>query len=134
MRRLRSRSPVGRHGDRGRWQVALEGMDDFGYSASRVADRPRARPRPGRVPAMKRFPVLDGLRGASALYVVLHPAHEEVRALAPAAWLVRGCPWLEFAHYGVAVFIVLSGFSLAPGAPFGGGFWASVARRARRIL
>ena len=77
---------------------------------------------------MKRFPVLDGLRGASALYVVLHHAHEEVRALAPDAWLVCRCAWLEFGHSAVAVFIVLSAFSLATGDPFRGGFWAYVAR------
>jgi peptidoglycan/LPS O-acetylase OafA/YrhL len=83
---------------------------------------------------MKRFPVLDGLRGASALYVVLHHAHEEVRVLAPDAWLVRRCGWLEYGHFAVAVFIVLSGFSLAIGDTFRGGFWKYLGRRARRIL
>ena len=84
---------------------------------------------------MKRIALLDGMRGFAALYVVLHHAHFAVSKLAPEDdWLVRRFAWLEFGHYSVAVFIVLSGFSLAAGDPMRGGYWAYVRRRARRIL
>src|SRR5690242_1352162 len=83
---------------------------------------------------MRRLAILDGLRGLSALYVVLHHAYEEVRTVAPTDWLVVRLAWLHCGHAAVAVFIVLSGYSLAAGDPFRGGFRAYVGRRARRIL
>ncbi len=83
---------------------------------------------------MKRIASLDGMRGIAALYVVLHHAYFEVSEAAPKEWLVGRFAWLAFGHYAVAVFIVLSGFSLAAGDPMRGGFWAYVRRRARRIL
>ena len=83
---------------------------------------------------MKRIASLDGMRGLAALYVVLHHAYFEVSEAAPKEWLVGRFAWLAFGHYAVAVFIVLSGFSLAAGDPMRGGFWAYVRRRARRIL
>jgi len=83
---------------------------------------------------VKRIALLDGMRGVAALYVVLHHAYEEVREVSPNDWLVGRFTWLGFGHYSVAVFIVLSGFSLAAGDPMRGGFWVYVRRRARRIL
>ena len=92
---------------------------------------------PPRVAA--RVPWLDGVRGAAALFVVLHHT-----------WLAafqhfpenRGPWWLGWAVYGhlaVAVFIVVSGFSLglAParrGGSLSGGTGTFLRRRAWRIL
>lgn len=94
----------------------------------------------GRKPETPRFPFLDGLRGLTALYVLLHHAAAELD-YEP----VRGLAWelarvLRFGHYAVAVFIVLSGFCLAlpvvndPERRLRGGFRGYLARRARRIL
>ena len=83
---------------------------------------------------MKRIALLDGMRGFAALYVVLHHAYYQVSTVAPKDWLVGRFAWLAFGHYSVAVFIVLSGFSLAAGNPMRDGFWAYVRRRTRRIL
>lgn len=91
---------------------------------------------------MLRLPQLDGLRGLTAVYVVLHhawltiwPARNGVIGFdAP---LVTGV--LAYGHFAVAVFIVLSGFCL--GAPLArngwrlrGGAVGFLRRRARRIL
>jgi peptidoglycan/LPS O-acetylase OafA/YrhL len=83
---------------------------------------------------VNRIALLDGMRGAAALYVVLHHAYSEVRAVAGNHWFVERFAWLEYGHYAVAVFIVLSGYSLAAGDPLRGGFWAYLRRRARRIF
>jgi len=84
---------------------------------------------------------LDGLRGLAALYVVLHHAWLTIwpdiqeRDL-PLAGQVTS--FLAFGHFGVAVFIVLSGFVLAvPVARTGeleGGARRFFGRRARRLL
>lgn len=85
-----------------------------------------------------RLAYLDGLRGIAAAYVVLFHA---VVGFAPAdlpAWarVVRRA--FAFGHEAVAIFIVLSGYSLmlpvarSPGAQLD--VWGYFRRRARRIL
>ncbi|GLW08798.1 hypothetical protein Misp01_39280 [Microtetraspora sp. NBRC 13810] len=81
---------------------------------------------------------LDGVRGIAALFVVLHHcwlmSFPGFPSGAGPAWLA----WLGYGHFAVAVFIVLSGFSLAAGpARRGmrlGGLRAFARRRAWRIL
>lgn len=87
---------------------------------------------------------LDGLRGCAALYVAVnHLADHYVqraRALrSDAAWL-DWAHFLTFGRFGVAIFIVLSGFLLArtvverPDLALTGGIRPFLVRRARRIL
>ena len=80
---------------------------------------------------------LDGMRGLAALYVLLF--HQYSPRELPAGlthWLV----WMRFGHYAVAVFIVLSGYSLmipivrSPDGKLTGGLGGFLRRRARRIL
>jgi peptidoglycan/LPS O-acetylase OafA/YrhL len=98
-----------------------------------------ARAAPGLTAARDRVVWLDGVRGAAATFVVLHHM-----------WLVTwpGFPrdtgpwwlgWLLYGHLAVAVFIVVSGFSLAlaplrAGGELRGGVRRFLARRAWRIL
>src|SRR4051794_28800194 len=87
-----------------------------------------------------RLDFLDGLRGLSALYVVLHHASSEVMGgrLSRLGEAVRGL--LRHGHFAVAVFIVLSGYCLMrpvvrdPSGRVRGGLVAFFRRRARRIL
>ncbi len=84
---------------------------------------------------------LDGLRGLAALFVVLHhasyelPRHELKPALARATDFIQA-----HGHDAVAVFIVLSGFSLmlpvvrSSDGWVRGGTWDYLKRRAKRIL
>jgi peptidoglycan/LPS O-acetylase OafA/YrhL len=85
---------------------------------------------------------LDGLRGVAALYVVGFHAWEKLggEQLAPyPAWQV-GWGWLGYGRAAVAVFIVLSGYSLSLGLArsahnrLEGGARNYLVRRARRIL
>lgn len=90
------------------------------------------------------LPHLDGIRGLAALYVVLHHAHLELRFVHGLAganlWLLKLLRLLEFGHYAVAVFIVLSGYCLMlpvisrASGQVSGGFRNYIGRRARRIL
>jgi peptidoglycan/LPS O-acetylase OafA/YrhL len=87
----------------------------------------------------RRITWLDGIRGAAAVFVVLHhmwlamwPGYP--RDLGP-PWL----GWLLYGHLAVAVFIVVSGFSLAlaplrNGGTLQGGLGRFIRRRAWRIL
>ena len=63
-----------------------------------------------------RFEFLDGLRGLAALEVVLAHAKmvmtwNNVGTKLPGAWQVATM-WMDWAHYAVGIFIVLSGFCL----------------------
>jgi peptidoglycan/LPS O-acetylase OafA/YrhL len=91
-------------------------------------------------PAPDRQPFLDGLRGAAALYVVLHHAWLQAWPLwgQPSGRVALATGWLLWGHFAVTFFIVISGYCLmlplvqqpkrgfAPEAFF--------RRRARRIL
>ena len=90
-------------------------------------------------PASSRVAWLDGVRGAAAMFVVLH--HMWL-AVWPAFPRNTGPWWLGpllYGHLAVAVFIVVSGFSLAlapleNGARLRGGARRFIRRRAWRIL
>jgi peptidoglycan/LPS O-acetylase OafA/YrhL len=85
------------------------------------------------------LPFLEGIRGITALYVVLHHF---------LSWSSAGVrrdiylaiAWTALGHFAVHVFIVLSGFSLmlpiayAPDHRLRGGISHYLMRRARRIL
>jgi len=112
-------------------------------SATAVEPRAVAAPSPaaapGSVRAPGRVPWLDGVRGAAATFVVLH--HMWL-AVWPAFPRNAGPWWLEpllYGHLAVAVFIVVSGFSLAlgplrDGGRLPGGLRRFIRRRAWRIL
>jgi peptidoglycan/LPS O-acetylase OafA/YrhL len=89
--------------------------------------------------APARVPWLDGVRGAAAMFVV---AHHMWLAVWPAFPRDTGPWWLGpllYGHLAVAVFIVVSGFSLAlaplrNGGRLPGGVRRFIRRRAWRIL
>jgi len=96
-----------------------------------------------KVPAL-RFGFLDGIRAFAALYVLFHHASQELMYRAssqplPSRWIAMLRP-MEFGHYAVDVFIVLSGFCLmlpvarSRDGDLAGGFGGYLRRRARRIL
>jgi peptidoglycan/LPS O-acetylase OafA/YrhL len=87
-----------------------------------------------------RFEFLDGLRGLMALYVVLFHACYFAREV-PLHPIIRFFTnWISYGHFGVDVFIVLSGFCLmmpvaqAKTSRLPRGFGNYIRRRARRIL
>jgi peptidoglycan/LPS O-acetylase OafA/YrhL len=97
-----------------------------------------ARPSPAAVPPT-RVTWLDGVRGAAAMFVVLHHTWLAVWPAFPR----NAGPWwlgpLLYGHLAVAVFIVVSGFSLAlaplrNGGALPGGARRFIRRRAWRIL
>ena len=114
-------------------------------SIDKKQDCATARSAAERQPSGIRLEFLDGLRGLAALYVVLHHIHQEVtynqgdRAFLPLK-LLAVTKWLALGHYGVAVFIVISGYSLmlpivrSGAGRLRGGFRNYIFRRARRIL
>ena len=87
---------------------------------------------------------LDGLRGFSALYVVLFHAHWQVYWHFHPVPLAGAAAWinhlLDYGHDAVAVFIVLSGYCLmipvarSGGFSIPGGVGRYLVRRGRRIL
>jgi peptidoglycan/LPS O-acetylase OafA/YrhL len=91
-------------------------------------------------PSPPRLAFVDGLRGLTAVYVVLHHAALNVppEALSFPAGVVRFL--LRHGHAAVSIFAVLSGFSLMLGAvgrdggQLPGGTLGYLRRRARRIL
>lgn len=109
---------------------------------SQASSGPVRRPDPahGSTPPA-RLEFLDGLRGVTALFVLVHhaiwelPRHELKRPLAHATQFL-----FEHGHECVAVFIVLSGFSLmwpvirSADGQLRGGIWGYLKRRAWRIL
>jgi len=90
-------------------------------------------------PAPDRVVWLDGVRGAAAMFVVLHHMWLAVWPRFPSNAGPWWLGWLLYGHLAVAVFIVVSGFSLAL-APLGdggrlrGGTRRFIRRRAWRIL
>lgn len=82
---------------------------------------------------------LDGIRGFAALYVVWFHVWEGIYH-GPGLDADAAFPWLGYGRAAVAVFIVISGYSLSlplarPGVDrLPGGFLRFIARRARRIL
>ena len=87
-----------------------------------------------------RLDFLDGIRALAALFVVLHHVYLVVYDGFPTNTGPTILAPLLYGHFGVAVFIVVSGFSLglAPakrGWHLGrGGYWTFMRRRAWRIL
>ena len=89
--------------------------------------------------ASGRVPWIDGIRGAAALFVVLHHIWLTTWPGFPpdnGPWWLGG---LLYGHMAVAVFIVVSGFSLAlvpmrNGWKLPGGVKRFVRRRAWRII
>ena len=86
------------------------------------------------------FPHVEGLRGIAALYVFLYHIWQSGISHAGATLgvlLPITLPWLQFGHYAVSVFIVISGYCLGlpvamrPGRPFSVAAFAR--RRARRL-
>lgn len=89
--------------------------------------------------AARRVEWLDGIRGAAALFVVLHHTWLSVWPAFPRNIGPWWLGWLLYGHLAVAVFIVVSGFSLslAPirrGDTLSGGARRFLRRRAWRIL
>jgi peptidoglycan/LPS O-acetylase OafA/YrhL len=60
---------------------------------------------------------LDGIRGLAALFVTVHhmwlQLWPQLYHMQPSGWMLPLTGWLGYGHFGVTVFIVLSGFSLA---------------------
>ncbi len=98
----------------------------LGDALSSSADKPRIK-----------LKFLDGMRGLAALHILLY--HQYAPGQIPAG-LVHWLTWVRFGHYSVAVFIVLSGYSLmipivrAGDGRITGGLVGFFKRRARRIL
>ena len=113
-------------------------------SAIKPIDAPGAIPPIELAEAPTRLDYLDGLRGLAALYVLLHHTWQrctqDVAALALPQWSHWFTRWLGWGHYGVAVFIVLSGYCLmlpvsrSQDGTMRGGVRQFFIRRARRIL
>jgi peptidoglycan/LPS O-acetylase OafA/YrhL len=100
----------------------------------RTAAAPVAAP-----PAVRRVEWLDAVRGLAALFVVLHHTWLSVWPAYPRTTGPWWLGWLLYGHLAVAVFIVVSGFSLslAPvrhGDTLSGGGRRFIRRRAWRIL
>ena len=92
-----------------------------------------------KVPMRGRLDYLDGIRALAALFVVAHHVYLQVYPGFPentGPWFLG---WLLYGNFAVAVFIVVSGYSLtlAPARRqfhLGMGYWPYLKRRAWRIL
>ena len=112
--------------------------DDVGQAVDSAVAVP-AQPTSGAQPGRARVHWLDGMRGAAAMFVVLHHMWLSVWPGFPSdngPWYLGG---LLYGHLAVAVFIVVSGVSLAlvplsEGNRLRGGMRHFVRRRAWRIL
>jgi peptidoglycan/LPS O-acetylase OafA/YrhL len=95
---------------------------------------------PQAAPHAARLDFLDGIRALAALFVVLHHVYLSVYDGFPTNTGPAVLTPLLYGHFGVAIFIVVSGFSLglAPakrGWNLGrGGYWTFMRRRAWRII
>ena len=103
-------------------------------SAMAVQRKVRTAPRTG-----GHLAFLDGVRGIAALYVVFHHIWLTTYPAFPADTGPRWASWMLWGHLAVAVFIVVSGFSLAlaplrHGDRLARGFPNYIQRRAFRIL
>ena len=89
-------------------------------------------------PRRPRLIFLDGLRGFTALYVVLHHIHSELVQHGLTGTFEIATRFLQLGHYAVGVFIVISGFSLmlpvamSSNLHIDGGLLRYLSRRARR--
>lgn len=109
--------------------MSIESMQQTAFPSVEIGT-PRSAPR---------LAFLDGIRGAAALYVVCHHIAKHLHlesASGPIRLLAR---LLDFGHYAVSIFIVLSGFCLMLPIVRGdgtlrGGPGRFFRRRARRIL
>lgn len=87
-----------------------------------------------------RLGYVDGLRALAALYVAASHAMATIWPMKPPSGLEGFLAnWLQYPHFAVSVFIVLSGFSLMlpiarNGYKLPWGVWGFYWRRARRIL
>ena len=85
-----------------------------------------------------RLDYIDGMRGMSALYVALYHAFGDSPPISKALHVLGW--FLQFGHYAVGVFIVLSGYCLmcpvvqTPEFHIEGGIARYASRRVRRIL
>ena len=117
-------------------------MEDAINSQRDVVATPPSEPdagAPDPVSSSRRLGYLDGIRALAALYVVLHHIYITVYPGYPVntgPWFLS---WLMFGQLGVAVFIVVSGFSLSllparHGYRMTGGLRRFFSRRAWRII
>jgi peptidoglycan/LPS O-acetylase OafA/YrhL len=113
-----------------------QSVPDLGHDAMHSGRTEQAPP----AAASARLDFLDGIRALAALFVVLHHVYLVVYDGFPTNTGPTVLAPLLYGHFGVAVFIVVSGFSLglAPakrGWHLGrGGYWTFMRRRAWRII
>jgi len=95
---------------------------------------------PKAAPRTAHIKYLDGLRGCSALYVVLFHLYGNNPVPSAHRWIRVVTGWTHWGEYAVDVFIVLSGYSLmlpiarSDANRLRGGFAGYIKRRAWRIL
>lgn len=96
----------------------------------------------GSAPGGMRLDYVDGLRALAALYVVIHHCWLEIWPFlhyrTPSGPLLYLTGWLEYGHFAVSLFIVLSGLCLSLPLVRAGGYLGGALhfylKRARRIL
>jgi peptidoglycan/LPS O-acetylase OafA/YrhL len=85
-----------------------------------------------RSPQDRRLVGLDGLRGLAALFVVLHHCYLFAFDTYPVNSGPLWAAWMFYGHFAVAIFIVLSGFSLSVAPARAGWQLGGVSRFAQR--